>query len=49
MHYNNSILRNSQIFLFAVWLFQDAVLRGNDGRVIMKGECVPEHVTHGLM
>lgn len=48
-HYNNSILQNSEIFLFIIWLFQDAVLCGNDGRVIMKGVCVPEQVTHGLI
>ena len=49
MHYNNSILQNSKIFLFIIWLFQDAVLCGNDGRVIMKLVCVPEQVTLGFI
>jgi hypothetical protein len=45
----NSFLQNSKIFLFIIWLFHDAVLSGNDGVVIMNGECVPEQVTDGLI
>ena len=46
---NKSIPQNSKIFLFTIVLFQDAVLCGNNGRVLMKRECVPEQVTHGLI